>query len=112
MPNKTSQHGKPIAEGSVSWGTLRTQDLLRAFAQELVEIKPFGGSFMLSEEAKGLANAIDAGEEGAEEAGAEVLADLFDSLQTIAEREGMIFGAHESDGADFGFWRIDDEDDA
>lgn len=39
-----------------------------------------------------------------------VLSDVMDQLDDIASREGMTFGAHEGDGADFGYWKLPEEE--
>lgn len=111
MPNKSSPHGAAICEGTVSHGTLRTQDLLRTFASELERYMPFNGA-KLASEAREAADAIDANPDGqvADMTGADILSELIEQLDTIAGREGFYFGTLEGDGADFGFWRIESED--
>lgn len=108
MPNKLSPHGKTIVEGSVSWGTLRTQDLLRRFASELEEIKPFGEHGLLNE-ARTCADDLEAGRPCAD--AQEVLSEVMDVLNSAAP-DGMYFGATEGDGSDYGFWSTNDEEDA
>lgn len=101
MPNKSSPHGGKIVEGSISTGTLRTDDLLNAFASELERLVPFNSR-------KLVADAREAMGKDDEEA-SEIVNELQDELNTIAHREGFYFGNLEGDGADFGFWRVDDE---
>lgn len=111
MPNKSSPHGAAVSEGTVSCGTLRTQDLLRSFADTLSTVMPFNGR-ALADEAREAADALDRHDDSdaTREAAGEVLECLTAQLETIAEREGMYFGALEGDGADFGFWRIVEDD--
>ncbi len=102
MPNKSSPHGGFISEGTIIHGTLRTQDLLRAFADEIDRVLPFN-SFSVVYDARRAAAERDADiDDGMAE---EVLADCFDQLDSIAAREGMYFGAHPGDGSDFGYWK-------
>lgn len=110
MPNKSSPHGGTIREGwIVSERTLRTQDLLRAFAEELERVKPFG-EYMLRMEAIGHADVLERLDYNEQDliAANECLNDVCDSLQTVAEREGLIFGVSSGDGACFGYWQADD----
>src|SRR5438045_6239700 len=106
MPNKSSPHGGYICAGTVSHGTLRTQDLLRAFADEYERLVPFN-SLALVHEARGAADLIDHDDATADdcEAGSEIVNELADALDDIAHREGdYYFGTTEGDGSDFGFW--------
>jgi hypothetical protein len=80
-----------IAEiGSVSWGTLRDDDLIAAFTAELYRLDPE------------LADAI-VEEHRLDSETCWLLEHLFDALDQFAP-EGCYFGAHMGDGADFGFW--------
>jgi hypothetical protein len=111
MANKSSEHGGFICEGTISHGTLRTQDLLRAFANEYERILPFNGRDLASE-ARQNADILDMPNQDTprnNEIAHDVLNDLFDALDTVAHREGMYFGAHEGDGSDFGFWMLETE---
>jgi hypothetical protein len=101
MPNKSSPHGGFISEGTISHGTLRTEDLLARFADEYERVLPFSG-FSLAYDARNITS---------DEEASEVLTELFDALDAIASREGMYFGAHPGDGSDFGYWRTEDEED-
>jgi hypothetical protein len=107
MPNKSSPHGGFISEGTVSHGTLRTQDLLRSFADELERVFPFNGLGLVID-ARNVADVLDADPDASEDA-SDVLFDVIDQLNTIASREGLYFGAHEGDGSDFGYWRNEDD---
>src|SRR5947209_697852 len=105
MANKSSPHGGFFNVGTVSHGTLRTQDLLRAFADEYERLLPFNGA-RLANEAREIAEAVENyPDNGPHDEAADVLAELEDALGEIAAREGdYYFGAIEGDGADFGFW--------
>lgn len=113
MPNKSSPHGGFISEGTVSHGTLRTQDLLRSFADEYERVLPFNSSSLCSE-AREAADMLDKPTarqpQGFAEIADDILTSLFDSLQTVAARENLTFGAHDGDGSDFGYWAGDADD--
>lgn len=111
MPNSSSLHGSKICEGTVSHGTLRTQDLLRSFADQLESLLPFNGR-RLVQEARDAADAIDANPDAqvANMTGSDILSDLIDELDTIAGRDGFYFGTTEGYGSDFGFWKIETEE--
>lgn len=105
MPNKSSPYGGAIREGTVSAGTLRSADLLRAFADEYERILPFNGRDLYSD-AREIANYCDAF--GEHKDAADTIEALIDALNECGARQGFTFGAHPGDGADFGFWRDDD----
>ena len=98
---KVSEAGSPICEGTISSGTLRTTDLLATFAAELERLVPFNSARLVSE-------ARIAAQSGDDENASLILAELFEELEEIASAAGFYFGAHEGDGSDFGFWRIED----
>lgn len=97
--------------GTVSHGTMRPYDLIPAFLNELSAIAPAAYSQILM-----LPFPLVPGDaegdsrhpfwESDESQG--VLEMLFDALDEQAP-EGCRFGAHDGDGADFGFWRMDGE---
>lgn len=93
--------------GSVSSGTLRTEDLLNAFAGELERILRVGdpsASQRLTHE-RLIRDARDADPESDD---AEELADrLITALDEYAP-DCCYFGTHPGDGADFGYWISDD----
>ena len=100
-----------IKDSCVSSGTLRTQDLLRAFADEYERLSPTNGAD-LRREARQNAEILDMQDEPKPcdwDIAGDVLNDLMDQLQYMAP-EGCYFGAHEGDGACFGFWSRDEED--
>lgn len=99
-----------IQQGTVSHGTLRTPDLLRAFADELERAAAnhplFDADLIhLLIEARAAADAADDGE--TLEDVSEIIHELIDALNRLSP-DGMYFGAHEGDGSDFGWWSIYD----
>jgi hypothetical protein len=103
-----------IEEGTVVEGTMRTEDLIRAFGHTLRECDYSGYQQVKSYYAPVLAYMRDhAGElYGAPasllDSAEHMREELYDRLDEVAP-EGMYFGAHPGDGADFGFWTIDEE---
>ncbi len=81
--------------GSISSGTLRTEDLLRALADHLESLDAGSRYAELIAESR----AIDARTEEARE----VLGELEEALVEFAPPY-CFFGAHPGDGADFGYW--------
>lgn len=94
----------------VSEGTLRTQDLVPKFLSALEELSP--------EDAEGIRKDIPVDAWGSEEHEWWSSEDcywvvnevLFDTLNYHAPG-GYYFGANEGDGACFGFWAVEDNDD-
>jgi hypothetical protein len=87
--------------GTVSHGTLKPDDLIPAFAEELEyqlqrnpEFRPQFASL--------LAEAEDCDHDHEDV----LLEDLIDALQGFAHPDHY-FGASDGDGSDFGFWKID-----
>lgn len=109
MPNKSSPHGGFISEGTVSSGTMRTQDLLRAFADEYERVLPFNSRNMCAK-ARELADKVDAADGDPNDEAIDYVGYMMDALQDIAAREGFYFGAHEGDGSDYGYWATETED--
>lgn len=104
--------------GTVSAGTLRTSDLIGAFMDVLRELDPDQAGAW-SENERIYRNATDGTYDNdpeyytADEVFAlasradDFLIDLQDKLNELAP-DGYRFGAHEGDGADFGFWLVDE----
>lgn len=97
-----------IELGTLIHGTLRDEDLLQAFADELarIDIERFNevirpDSHLFSEEAN-LTTGEIVDELGVEGVG-DVINDLMDALNEYAPY-GYYFGSIEGDGSDFGFW--------
>lgn len=93
--------------GSVSHGTMRTWDLLDAFQTPLDELSD--NETLKTEVRDMLALGEDEVQYGnkADEA-YELLDSVFDALDAVAP-DGYIFGAHEGDSSDFGFFRAYEE---
>lgn len=89
--------------GSISHGTLRSQDLIPTFLDTLRQINPNLPIF-------GRFPTEPSDEWYDTDEAAEILSDLFDALNDAAP-DNCYFGAHEGDGADFGFWPIDTDED-
>jgi hypothetical protein len=96
--------------GSISHGTLRTQDLLTTFASVLDTLTE-GNHPTLVAEANLYASMIEAdtATERDLDLAAETLSTLTDCLESFAPK-GFYFGTHEGDGSDFGFWYLDNEE--
>ena len=90
--------------GSISTGTLKVDDLIEAFANTLQNLAANADHLNLAEEA--LAFPEPQNDDEANDAFERLIA-LSDALQEYAP-EGYYFGAHPGDGADFGFWPVQD----
>ena len=111
--------------GSVSSGTHQSEDLIKAFSDELSAIKTLT-PMLVSEARSWLATALDwqttvwdsqpevqdlcDDELGNawEDRGYGLVQDLQSALNHLTP-EGFYFGSHYGDGADFGWWREDSE---
>lgn len=108
----------------ISSGTLRNEDLVPAFVDALSERLEQASLTAPKGSELEVAKAVDSAQiilgeiERSMERGADYYDSedvywdiewLFDLLNTYAP-EGMYFGAHETEGACFGFWPIEDED--
>jgi hypothetical protein len=96
--------------GSISHGTLKAEDLLSAFLDYLRQLdetkhaevnRQFGDDLI----AAALADPTDVSE-----VVADTLNTMYDLLNDEYAPDGYHFGAHEGDGADFGFWLNEDQD--
>lgn len=107
--------------GSISHGTLRTQDLFDAFTSTLDEFAP-ERSLEIEREYQDAYTIMSIGgnerdvlmhylnDEMNETLSYLVNEVLFDALNEVAP-EGAYFGTLEGDGSDFGFWPIEDDND-
>ncbi len=89
--------------GSISHGTLRTPDLLEAFANELEWLTASDNE--LVEEARAVLTLDRAGwsELADSEEANDLVSSMTDALNELAPPY-CYFGANEGDGSDFGFW--------
>lgn len=96
---------------TISEDTLRTQDLLPAFLEALNEVAPAHYEQLLVLPFGSIPAHAQEDEDSewwdSEDAGWK-LAELVDLLDEHAP-EGTYFGAHEGDGACFGFWMVEEE---
>lgn len=115
--------------GSISHGTLRSEDLLDAFAYELYFLAPRDDEGKLEADTQRLVDSahtlLDVYEEKRDDAweaeASEIIAELEDALSELAPPY-CYFGTTEGDGSDFGFWpdmdaiedlpRVNDSDEA
>ena len=114
MPTFNGITVRPAEVGSVSHGTLRTEDLLEAFASELLHhIQRNANAWSSDAGRKERDRLTDLAQAAAEvtdydsEEAAELVTELCDALQEFAPPD-VAFGAHEGDGADFGYWPMED----
>jgi len=117
---RATEHGGFICPGTISFGTLRPQDLLRAFADEYERLSPFGER-QLVREARMVAEHVDNGDETYTEDGddaatdtadaaSEIINELADRINDLVSPHGFHFGNTEGDGTDFGIWERDTND--
>lgn len=93
--------------GSISSGTMLTEDLIPCFSAELealLKLQP--RSFKRGEYRKLIREANALTDYDSEDAG-HVLEELFDALQVFAPPYAY-FGSHAGDGANYGFWMCDE----
>jgi hypothetical protein len=100
---------KPTIEpGTISHGTLRTQDLVRAFLAELRRVHPSGYDQLMMPGCgfsafPDYADDDDSHEWWQSESADWLLESITDELAACAPR-GLYFGTLEGDGSDFGWW--------
>ena len=90
--------------GSVSGGTLRTDDLIDIFL-DFLQLHDHPYYLSLREKYEEILTHEDTREEYMEYLLNE---DIFDAMQDLSQ-EGHYFGAHPGDGADFGYWEIEED---
>ena len=101
---------KTACIGSISHGTLRTEDLLPDFVSLLRELGHRGkrnGAFDRASRIVNLSARHGEIPEGLREEADELVNDLCDLLDEFAP-EFCYFGSHPGDGSDFGFWVSED----
>jgi len=100
--------------GTISHGTLRTEDLVPTFLNALNFLDERAEFQLVLDNLDVIAMLDVIGLHEMSEASADrvdmLLSDLFDALDACAPA-GFYFGAIEGDGSDFGFWRVEDDDD-
>jgi len=96
--------------GTISHGTLRDEDLIKAFGEELKRLDPERFNEIEEENSPDLRAYLDGktplrelSPETMEEISDYIHYGLMDSLNDCAPA-GHYFGTHEGDGSDFGFW--------
>lgn len=92
--------------GAISSGTMRTQDLIPTFLSTLDQLDHAEYVKLAKQYREGLANSkqgYDAYYES--DACAWLMEALYDALDDCAP-DGYYFGAHEGDGACYGFWEV------
>ena len=98
---------------TVSQATLRAEDLIQRFMAVLAVAWPTKAEWLMVEYGLDVEPLDIDGEAAVEQLGQEeaswLISDLFDALGEVAP-EGCGFGAHEGDGALFGFWEYDVEE--
>lgn len=93
--------------GTISHGTMRIEDLISAFANELEYLAGDEAGFdVLISRANALLRDEDGNYYLDENDAQEVLNYLFDALNSLAPSYAY-FGSHPGDGADYGFWLSD-----
>ena len=102
---RESQIEKPMAEpGSVSWGTMRPEDLIPKFLDKLEHLDKDRHDEIVG-------NYISIGWPGSHDRldmSDYLLEELFDALNEHAP-DGHYFGSHPGDGSDYGFWPFEDD---
>ena len=101
--------------GSVSEGTMRSEDLIPAFMDVLDKYWPERGHLLASiyqrdfswPAREGHLTVPDPLPDTLCEAATYLVEDLFDALGELAP-DGCDFGAHPGDGADYGFWPVEE----
>ena len=100
-----------IQMGTVISGTLRNEDLLNAFIDELEWLRESSPEqipthMKLKQDAKVIQTDLTIGYRYGDVFLSEIVNELQDALNEYAP-DGMYFGTLEGDGADFGWWNIE-----
>ena len=103
---------------SVSTGTMREVDLVPEFLMFLAGVKGMSIPELIEGESDGVQAAIycwlmgvddiELDDTQREEMSYFLNEDLFEQLNEVAP-EGFYFGSHPGDGADYGFWEVDND---
>lgn len=102
---------KPLDPGTVSHGTLRTQDLIQTFWDVLVEHHPakaivLHDEYTLPDDVKSIEWPKDDDPFWDHDDARYLLDDLYEALDGCCPA-GHYFGSHPGDGSDFGCWPAD-----
>lgn len=92
-------NGHKVGEGTVIHATLRHEDLIPAFCDEIRRLTTRTPDIVYEAE---MFLQGDHEQSGQDDIAVEIVHELVDQLNDIAP-EGYYFGAHEGDGSDFGF---------
>ena len=99
--------------GTVIQGTLRSQDLLPAFLEELSKRDPIGyDQWAMASFGIIPSYVTDEGDDSdwwTSEDCNNTLEQAFEALEMCAP-DGYYFGAHEGDRSDFGYWPVEDQE--
>lgn len=95
--------GKKVTLGTVSHATMRPEDLIPAFLAEIEYLATKKSAQRVRGEIRKIRQECRAGDFSEQERDDYILELLFDALGSIAPPL-CYFGAHEGDGADYGFW--------
>lgn len=100
MPTIVTAAGRKVElyEGTLIHATLLPRDLFRAFRGEVIRLGGKGP--------KGVPT-VPKDEWYETEKCQEMISEMENTLNEIASKHEMRFGAHEGDGSDFGFWKDD-----
>jgi hypothetical protein len=118
---------RKASPGTISHGTLKTEDLLGSFASELEHNVQRNAEAWCSDEGWCVRNRLlnlvnrareyDIGPTGGkllrsarEELAVDLVSELIDELQAFAPKDHY-FGAHSGDGSDFGYWMSEEAPD-
>lgn len=94
--------------GSISHGTLCSEDLIAAFSAELNALAE-DHELVAEANAVLLLHGLGYSVMSDGDAASELVSELQDALNEHAG-PGLYFGAHEGDSSDFGYWPVADED--
>lgn len=103
-----------ISEGTVIRATLLASDLIPAFLDVLREEAPAKAAAIVDEygpvwiETRCAVHGMEYPTETDSNLMCYLMDDLFCAMEDLAP-EGLLFGAHEGDGSDFGFWAVEDD---
>jgi hypothetical protein len=88
--------------GSIISGTMRKEDLIPVFVNEILSIDDKNQKALEIQSGMNVNNYYDT------EISDYDLDDLFDELNNLCDIDNAYFGAHPGDGSDYGFWMCED----